>query len=127
MASRSVDSGARRDARRDADRAAAEYGVLAYPEQDQAAAIAKALKPILSRALAPPRVSIVGHTDRIGGPELNRALSERRARWLKRRLSDIDLSTATVIGCGEEGAPAAPKESPEFRFAEVIVEPAEAR
>ena len=98
VASRSVDSGARRDARRDADRAAAEYGVLAYPEQDQAAAIAKALKPILSRALAPPRVSIVGHTDRIGGPELNRALSERRARWLKRRLSDIDLSTATVIG-----------------------------
>lgn len=97
-------------------------GVLAYPDLDEAGAIARELKTILERALKPPRIVIAGHTDRLGGREHNRPLSERRARWLLRNLKGVDLSSAVVVGCGDERAPER-EESPEHRFAEVVVEP----
>ena len=97
-------------------------GVLAYPDLDEAGAIAKELKAILERAIKPPRVFIAGHTDRVGGRDRNGPLSERRARWLLRNLQGVDVSTVVVVGCGDEGAPQK-DDSPEHRFAEVVVQP----
>lgn len=63
-------------------------------------------RALSSAALAAYRFRIEGHTDTVGSPDTNKALSERRAQTVASFLSDrfhIDGSRLEPAGMGEEG------------------------
>jgi len=74
-------------------------------------------KALQSPQLAPYRIRIEGHTDSLGSPAYNRALSQRRAESVRAYLTEhfnIALENLVVEGRGEE-EPIAGNETPDGR------------
>lgn len=84
----------------------------------------------LGQALGNPRLAhdrfrIEGHTDTVGSPALNQALSERRARRVAAYLEDkfaIPAARLQPVGMGEQGLLVpTPPQTPEARNRRVLV------
>ncbi|MGH7043744.1 MAG: OmpA family protein [Acetobacteraceae bacterium] len=75
--------------------------------------------------LARDRFRIEGHTDTVGSPALNRALSERRAKRVAEYLADkfaIPAARLQPVGMGEQGLLVpTPPQTPELRNRRVRV------
>lgn len=87
---------------------------LNVPFVSGSAAISPAAERVLDQlgeALASPKLAdykfrVEGHTDTVGAPEMNKALSEQRAASVTDYLAtkfNIDRSRLTPVGMGEEG------------------------
>ena len=80
---------------------------------------------LTDRSLADYRFRIEGHTDTVGTPAANQALSERRAAAVVDYLVNtfhVDRSRVQPIGMGEDGlAIATPDQTPEARNRRVQV------
>jgi len=87
---------------------------LSVPFASGAAAISPAaarVLDVLGQALTSPKLAdfkfrVEGHTDTVGAPEMNKALSEQRANSVADYLVtkfNIDRSRLTPVGMGEEG------------------------
>jgi OOP family OmpA-OmpF porin len=76
-------------------------------------------RALSSPALAPYRFRIEGHTDTVGAPDANKALSERRAQAVVAFLTDrfhLDGNRLQAVGLGQDGLLVqTPPQTPEAR------------
>ncbi|MCP5195917.1 MAG: OmpA family protein [Gammaproteobacteria bacterium] len=102
-----------------------EHGVLPYPAEVETAA--QALKKIISTAKVKLQFTISGQTDSAGSRSYNETLSQRRAKWLLKRLKNhplgLDLKNVKIIGHGETLARPKPAFNPAERIAVISVQP----
>lgn len=82
-------------------------------------------RALSSSALSGYKFRIEGHTDTVGSPEANRALSEQRARAVVSYITthfNVDPSHLQAVGKGEEDlAVPTPAQTPEARNRRVLV------
>lgn len=82
-------------------------------------------RALSSQALSTYRFRIEGHTDTVGSPEANKALSERRAQAVVEYLAskyNVDRSRLEAVGMGEDGLlVATPAQTPDARNRRVQV------